>query len=502
MKIRYRYIPKLLLIFALVIICIPSFHTSADELWPVAPDVNAASAIIIEADTGAVLYEKEIHTQHYPASITKIMTTLLALENTSMQDVVTFSYDSVHKIEGTHIGIKEGEQLTMEQCLHAIMLGSANEVSYATAEFTGGTLENFVNMMNERAAALGCTETHFNNPHGLPDETHVTSAHDMALIAQAAYKNPTFRSITKTVSYTIPTTNLTAEERPIANHHKMLKRGAYKYEYCTGGKTGYTSVARYTLVTFAEKDGMSLICVVMQCDSDNDQYKDTAALLDYGFNNFHKVAVTENDLGLQLNSEGFFPIKQNPLAEDASKITLDSSAQLVIPNSASLENVVSTIHFTDNSTGEIADVSCTLGEHFVGKTAINYTPGKTVLQDTDTAKQASSSKKSKPFPIKKVVLITLIALCTLGFLLVVLYSIRNGLFEQELSDRVHSQNRQKMPSHSRTRKRSSRQKNARKAHAKRREPQPRKPIGTEQTPRLKSEFEDPLDRPSDRNQYY
>lgn len=456
--------------------------TSAEGLWPAAPEVNASSAIVIEADTGAVLYEKDIHTQHYPASITKIMTTLLALENTSLSDTVTFSYDSVHKIEGTHIGLTEGEQLTMDQCLHAVMMASANEAAYAVAEHTGGTFDNFVNMMNQRAVELGCTETHFSNPHGLPDETHLTSAHDMALIAQAAYRNATFREITKTLSYTIPATNKTAETRPITNHHKMLKQGTYKYEYCTGGKTGYTNAARYTLVTYAEKDGMALICVVMQCDTSEYEYLDTTSLLDYGFNNFHKVSITENDLGLQLDSKGFFPIRHNPLSADSGKISFGSDAQLVMPNTSRISDVTSAVTFTDNTSGEIADVTCSLEGHYLGKASINYTPGKNTSAKSQTADSSEQTTEDKPFPTKKVLIITFIVLCLLGFIAVILFAIRNGLFEIERGPR-----KQKVHSGKNVRKRSSMVRHQNE-HTKK-EPVRRQSFGSSQTPRLHSEFE-------------
>lgn len=480
-----RKIIAFLLIAMISIGFLPSTKPAANELWPEGPGVNAVSAILMEADTGAILYEKNIHEQHYPASITKIMTTLLALEHCTMQEVVTFSYDSVHKIEGTHIGIKEDEQLTMEQCLYAIMLGSANEVSYAVAEHVGGTFENFVAMMNEKAAALGCTETHFSNPHGLPDETHVTSAHDMALIAQAAYKNDLFRTITKTVTYTIPTTNKTAETRPISNHHKMLKRGEFKYDACTGGKTGYTNIARNTLVTYAEKNGLSLICVIMKDDVSKDQYIDTAALLDYGFNNFKKLPVTENDLGLQLSSEGFFPIENNPLAVDTGEIALSSSAQLVLPNQATLDNLTHSIQFTGNPDGEIAIVNCNLGEHFLGKAAINYTPGETPETKAPAQKQ-TDEKESKPFPVKKVLLVIFIILCILGFVGVVLYCIRNGVFEVDYS--VASR-KPKLP-----KKKKLTRKSKYTVQLGKRAPRDvsHKSYGSPKTPRLESEFESSL----------
>lgn len=158
---------------------------------------------------------------HYPASITKIMTTLLALENGNLSDMVTFSDDAINNTEGSGIARDYGEQMTLEQCLYGVMLESANECAYAVAEHVGGTVENFVDMMNAKAKELGCTNTHFANPHGLQDENHYTTAHDMALIAQAAYQNETFRIIIGTKMYTIPPTNKHAEETVLRNHHDM-----------------------------------------------------------------------------------------------------------------------------------------------------------------------------------------------------------------------------------------------------------------------------------------
>ena len=160
---------------AVVIVCavcsitINPGKVQAADFWPEAPDVQSASAIVMEASTGTILYEKNSMDAHYPASITKIMTTLLALENGNLSDTVTFSSDAVYKTEGSGIARDVGEQMTLEQCLYAVMLESANECAYAVAEHIGGTMENFVSMMNQKAAELGCQNTHFNNPHGLQD---------------------------------------------------------------------------------------------------------------------------------------------------------------------------------------------------------------------------------------------------------------------------------------------------------------------------------------------
>ncbi|MEE1341861.1 MAG: serine hydrolase, partial [Lachnospiraceae bacterium] len=159
------------------------------------PSVYADSAILMDANTGAVLYSKRIHKKQYPASITKIMTTLLALENLSPTDTVTFSRNAVYSIEpgSSSIGIDEGEELTVEQCLYGIMLASANEVSNAIAEQVAGDNASFANMMNEKSTELGCVNTHFTNPHGLHDKEHYTTAYDMALIAKEAYQNEEYK---------------------------------------------------------------------------------------------------------------------------------------------------------------------------------------------------------------------------------------------------------------------------------------------------------------------
>lgn len=260
--------------------------------WPQGPAVWAESAVVMDIDSGAFLYSKNMDAVKYPASITKILTTLIAIENSQLTERVTFSENAVYGIEpgSSHIGIRVGEILSMEECLYGMMLESANEVCMAVAEHVSGSVEGFVELMNQKAAELGCTNTHFTNTNGLPDEEHYTTAHDMALIAQAAYKNPTFRKVCQTTVYCIPTTNKCGEQRWLSNHHKMLPDRDYTYEGCTGGKTGFTQVAWNTLVTYAERDGRRLVCVSLRTNG-RQIYNDTAALLDYGFNNFQNYSI-------------------------------------------------------------------------------------------------------------------------------------------------------------------------------------------------------------------
>lgn len=267
-------------------------QTDAVAGWPAGPAVWAESAVVMDLDSSAILYSKNMDAAKYPASITKIMTALLAIENSRPDERVTFSEHAIFGIErnSSHIGIRVGEILSMEECLYGMMLESANEVCLAVAEHIGGSVEGFVAMMNQKAAELGCTNTNFTNPNGLPDENHYTSAHDMALIAKAAYDNKTFRKVCQTRYYKIPTTNVCGEERWLNNHHKMLPEKEYSYDGCTGGKTGFTQAALNTLVTYAERNGRRLVCVSLRTNGAQ-YYIDTASLLDYGFNNFQNITL-------------------------------------------------------------------------------------------------------------------------------------------------------------------------------------------------------------------
>lgn len=255
--------------------------------WPAGPEVPTPNAVVMDADTGAILYNKGMDEVRYPASITKVMTALLAIENSSLTDQVTMGAEAASlEVPGnSRIDAVEGEVFTMEQCLHAILLASANGVTRQVAEYIAGSEENFVNMMNERAKELGCTNTHFNNSSGLPDPDHYTTPRDMALILSEAVKNETFCAIEADLLYTIPPTNMTSTPRELRNHHAMLFEGEWYYEGAFAGKTGYTDEAHNTLVTAAKRNDMTLVCVVMLCDN-LDYINDTRTLLDYGFNNF------------------------------------------------------------------------------------------------------------------------------------------------------------------------------------------------------------------------
>lgn len=348
-------------------------ESTTSVIWPTAPTIEAESAIIMEVSTGTILYEKNIYDKHYPASITKILTALIAIENSSLDDTVTFSHDSIYSLESgsTHIGMREGEQLTMTDCLYALLLASANEVANAIAEHVGGSKADFAVMMNDYATRLGCVNSHFVNPSGLHDDNHYTCAYDMALISREALANDTFRQIDSSRTYIVPMTNLVDQERPVAHHHQMFlgnKKGftQYKYEGCFGGKTGYTNTARNTLVTFASRDGMELICVVMKT-SVHGQYTDSTALLDYGFNNYKKLSITELESTESVLNDGsaLFTRYFSICDFSNSLITIGTDANIVLPSNVSYSQAVKDIVYYD-------DVALTTGANVIGKITYSY----------------------------------------------------------------------------------------------------------------------------------
>ena len=361
MKINVR---KRLLGFCMGIVAVMRLFApsvQAEVFWPEEPRVNSPSAILIEMNTGTILYDKNSTEKLYPASITKIMTTMIALENSNLDEIVTFSDASIDNTEGSGIARDYGEQMPMEECLYAIMLESANECAYAVAEHISGSIEAFAELMNTKAKELGCVKTNFANPHGLHDSEHYTCSYDMALIAKAAYQNETFRIITGTKARMIPPTNKHVEETPLQNHNKLLHRyqkGNYVYPYCTGGKTGYTTVAKSTLVTFAEKDGMALVCVVMNTDNVS-EWTDSIALFNYGFDNFHLVNVAENETGYAVQES----VNANSISGAEPFVELDRESVILLPKMAEFKDVESNISYNN----EVSNVAGSIAYTYAGR---------------------------------------------------------------------------------------------------------------------------------------
>ena len=271
--------------------------TNGIDGWPQASDISSAAAIVMETSTNTVLYSKNADQPLYPASAVKIMTCLVALENSSLDEQVTMTATGVSGVTdgGANISSQLDEVFTMEQCLYAIMVASANDIALQVAEHVGGSVDAFVQIMNTRAQELGCTNTVFTNPTGLPDENQHITAHDMSLIMEAAMANDTFRTIAATTSYTLPATNVSGGERVLTNNFTMINSTSDGYyKPCIGGKEGYTEASGSTLVCEASKNNMKLVCIVLNGASgvtDNE----AIALLNYGFDNFAPLTIADND---------------------------------------------------------------------------------------------------------------------------------------------------------------------------------------------------------------
>lgn len=408
----------------------------AAQYWPEEISVNSPNAIVMEMNTGTILYDKNSKEAHYPASITKIMTTMLALENSDLNEIVTFSDEAIDNTEGSGIARDYGEQMTMEDCLYAIMLESANECAYAVAEHISGSIEAFADLMNAKAKELGCVNTNFVNPHGLHDDNHYTCCYDMALIAKAAYENETFRIITSTKARMIPPTNKHAEETPLQNHNKLLHRyqkGNYVYEYCTGGKTGYTTNANSTLVTFAEKDGMALVCVVMNTDGVS-EWTDSRALFDYCFDNFQLLNVSENETGYEVQKE----INANSLSGNPPFVELDKEACILLPKTAEFAEAESEVRLNRDVSNIAGTISYSYAGRAVGQADI-ITTGAVIEEYVFDNQIESATEEEETIQVKPSTIVVIAAMICLLIVMLLLgkyvydniYIIRHNLSVQK-----------------------------------------------------------------------
>ncbi len=251
----------------------------ANSLTP--PDISAKTAIVIEKESGKVLYEKNADEKVFPASTTKIMTALLAIENDDLNKTVKIT-DAAIGVEGSSIYLEKGEQLPLRDLVYGLMLRSGNDAAVAIACEVGGDVDHFVELMNERAAELGAVNTHFMNPNGLHDEQHYTTARDMALIGQKAMHNPAFVQVAQTKTYKAD--RGAGKYNYFYNKNKVI----YQYEGGTGIKIGYTKVAGRTLVASSKRGDMELICVVMAAPN---WFEDTYKLMDYGYGKYQQVEI-------------------------------------------------------------------------------------------------------------------------------------------------------------------------------------------------------------------
>ncbi len=428
--------------------------------WPAAPSIYAETGVLIEASTGAVLYDKNCHQKMYPASITKILTTLIALEEGNLSDMVEYYHYDVFSLElgDAHIARQEGELLSLKDTLMAVMLASANECANATGEYVARkspefqakinelkaagesydeskvALEIFSDMMNERAKKAGALGSHFVNPNGLFNEDHYTTCYDMAMITREASKNDDFLKLESSVSYTIPVTNKNAEPQAISNRHQMMHpSNPVYYEGILGGKTGYVDQSGTTLVTFAKRNGMTLISVVMRSNGAN-VYNDTKLLLDYGFNNFSLQNISENETTFSVHNNSGHSNLSSVFGSKIPVLQMSDKGNVVLPKGADISDCTSELIFLDSENqtdNRLAEIKYSYNNTPVGSTFL-------VINSSEDEQYTFGPAKNKPTSAKKknnnfitiniwIIVIILVVLAIAVFILRYTHSIQSLL---------------------------------------------------------------------------
>ena len=348
--------------------------TSNIPNWPKGPDTGASSVILMESSTGAVLYSKNAHEKAYPAAMTAVVTSMLAAEMCDLDDKVVFSREAVYDVPpGTvNIAIDVGESLSVSECLQAILIRGAAECGFALAEHVGGgSREQFVAMMNSRAAESGCRDTSFSNPVGLHSEDHYTTAYDMALLGRDFFNNELLCKYSLQKTLHLYPSEGQQDEIIERNNLGMIQGSTYEYEYLIGARTGYTDEAGYCLIAGAERDGIRLIAVIMN-DGKDERYEDAIALFDYGFSNFAMVNASENeksyDIGTRVGSYGTTDI----MGDSRPMLSLDKNDKVLLPLTMEFTDLESYITYENVPDSEAARIIYSYGGVYLGKCSILF----------------------------------------------------------------------------------------------------------------------------------
>ena len=332
---RKKIVSIVLAVIVIMTLCSTCYSVSAAID---VPTLDCRSAVLMDAKTGQILYDKGKDDKRYPASITKIMTAILTIEKGDYEKILTVNDETLDLERGSSvINLKVGEEISVNNALYGMMLKSGNDAANLLAQSltTDGTLNGFGKMMTDKAKEIGAVNTNFTNANGLHDDNHYTTAYDMALITKYALGLPKFKDLISTKEYTIPATNKN-EARAYENSNKMILSGNdYYYEYAVGGKTGFTDQAGNTLVEYAVKDGVELISVVMFSNGQVKQYGNTKNLLEFGFNQFIPIKITKDML-----PEETIPVKENGSIKYKTKIYCDYEGTLLVPAEVTKEDII------------------------------------------------------------------------------------------------------------------------------------------------------------------
>lgn len=336
----------LILLFILCLTAVSPLQIFAEESK--GPEISSEAAILIDYKSGRVLFEKNADKKTYPASTTKIMTAILALENLELDSVLTASEKAIDiDRDGSNIGILAGEKFTVDQLLYALLVHSANDAANVLAEGVSGTIEDFVSLMNKKAGELGMKNTNYRNPHGYHDENHYMSARDLSVLSAYAMKNEKFAEIVSTPTYELPPTEKYPNTRLLSSNNMLInptKGTKYIYKPAKGIKTGHTEDAGYCLASFAEQNNASYLCVTMNAETDEDDnysFVDTIALFKYGFENYKMTTISnEGDVLATV------PVKWAKGSKHAILTTKDA-IEILLPTSFSEDALVTNMSFSE-----------------------------------------------------------------------------------------------------------------------------------------------------------
>ncbi len=447
---KIRILPLFLLILILVSAFMP-LEAGAVEM----PDIQANAVMLLDEASGNIIYSKNEDSQVYPASLTKIMTVLLAIEaaergEVALTDYVTassnISYDLID--DGSSAGIVAGEMMTLENLLYCAMVASANEACNIIAEHVGGSISGFIDRMNARAAELGCTGTNFANTHGLPNTNHYTTAKDFSLIAMAAVSNPLFMQICNTATWIIPATN-ESEERVLSNTNGLINKDSehypgYYYEPAAGVKTGHTDAAGYCLISTATKNGMTFLAVVMGAKAadkggsmDYGHFSESIKLYNWVFDNYSyrdilKITALVAEVPVEMGS-------------DAGFVTLhpQSAVKALLPNDEDIDSYEQkiTIYSQEEGEGLYAPVEAgeVLGEITIERDGIVYGSSQLVASSSVSLSYGKYIKsqigKTLKKPIVIIAIIIVLALFCAYVYLVVRYNAQKKKYMRDMQRR-------------------------------------------------------------------
>ncbi|MCI8661639.1 MAG: D-alanyl-D-alanine carboxypeptidase [Lachnospiraceae bacterium] len=371
MKQKIRH----LLCCILIASCLITITAFADPPpWPSDTGIAAESGVVIDADSGALLFgQNSVDAAYPPASITKILTALVVLEHCQLDEIVTFSETAMNSVEadsGNKLSLTAGDQLSVEDCLYSLLLFSVNQSANALAEHVAGSMPAFVDMMNEKASQLGCSDkTHFENPSGLNGDTQNVTAYDMALIAQAAYNNEELLKISSSLNHKINSTINNPDGISFRHEHRLVYTtdpgSEFYYPPAIAGKTGYLQKAGNTLVTYAENDGRRLISVVLK-GSRPQYFIDGKTLLEFGFSRFKNVTIADSETRYVTGND---KIQLNGISYNPSDLMIEPDRVITLPGNARIEDAVIALEElpAEHPAEALAVLRYSYNDRFIGK---------------------------------------------------------------------------------------------------------------------------------------